>query len=39
MPILRSETAQIRTGGDVVRVRQLVRERAIEIGFIVLEKT
>ena len=39
MPILRSETAQIRTGGDVVRVRQLVRERAIEIGLSLVDQT
>ena len=39
MPILKGETAQIRTGSDVVRVRQLVRERAVEIGFSLVDTT
>ena len=39
MPILKSETAQIRSGGDVVRVRQLVRERAVEIGLSLVDQT
>ncbi len=39
MPITRSETAQIRTGNDVVRVRQLVRARAVEIGMGLVDQT
>ena len=39
MPPLKSETAQIRNGNDVVRVRQLVRERAIEIGLSLVDQT
>ena len=39
MPILKSELAQIRTGTDVVRVRQIVRERAVEIGLGLVDQT
>ena len=39
MPILKGETAPIRTGNDVVRVRRMVRERAIEIGMGLVDQT
>ena len=39
MPILRSDVAEIRSGNDVVRVRQIVRERAIEIGLSLVDQT
>ena len=39
MPIIRSETALIRTDNDVVRVRQMVRERAVEIGMGLVDQT
>jgi serine/threonine-protein kinase RsbT len=34
-----AETLPIRSGEDVVRVRQLVRERAIRMGFSLIEQT
>ena len=39
MPIASSDTANIRNGNDVVRVRQIVRERAIEIGLSLVDQT
>lgn len=39
MPILRTDTAPILNGNDVVRVRQLVRERSIEIGLSLVDQT
>ena len=39
MPPLRTETAPIRDGHDVVRVRQMVRARAIEIGLSLVDQT
>lgn len=39
MPILKSETAPIRNGDDVVRVRRIVRERAVEIGLSLVDQT
>ena len=39
MPPLRSDTAPIRDGNDVVRVRQLVRLRAVEIGLSLVDQT
>ena len=39
MPILKSETAAIRNGDDVVRVRRIVRERALEIGLSLVDQT
>ncbi len=39
MPIVRADTARIESGNDVVRVRQLVRERAIEIGLSLVDQT
>ena len=37
--ILKDETASITTSGDIVRVRQLVREWAISLGFSLVEQT
>ena len=39
MPIPRAETAEIRNGSDVVRVRQLARQRAVEIGLSLVDQT
>jgi serine/threonine-protein kinase RsbT len=39
MPVLKGETALIRSGSDVVRVRQIVRERAVEIGLSLVDQT
>ena len=37
--ILKDETASINTSGDIVKVRQLVREWAISLGFSLVEQT
>ena len=37
--ILKDETASITSSGDIVRVRQLVRELAISLGFTLVEQT
>lgn len=39
MDVERSESAAVRTAEDVVRVRQRVRKRAIEIGFSLIDQT
>lgn len=39
MPVLRSEQRPIRTAEDVVAVRQAVRQRAIEMGFNLVDQT
>ena len=39
MTPLRSETLPVREPSDILMVRQLVRERATELGFSVLDKT
>jgi serine/threonine-protein kinase RsbT len=39
MPTLRSETVPLRSGGDVVTARQLVRTSAVEIGFTLVDQT
>lgn len=39
MPVLRSEQRQIRTSEDVVVVRQAVRQRAIALGFNLVDQT
>lgn len=39
MPVLRSETLQIRSDYDVVQVRQQVRSRAIEVGLSLVDQT
>ena len=39
MPVTTSETYPIRSGDDVVRVRQQVRARAIEIGLSLVDQT
>ncbi len=39
MPISRPETAEIRNGHDVVRVRQLARQLAVEIGLSLVDQT
>lgn len=39
MPVLLSEQRPIRTSEDVVAVRQAVRQRAIEMGFNLVEQT
>lgn len=37
--ILKDETASITSSGDIVKVRQLVRELAISLGFSLVEQT
>lgn len=37
--ILKDETASITTSGDIVKVRQLVRELTISLGFSLVEQT
>ena len=39
MPVTKTDTLPIRTGDDVVRVRQQVRARAIEIGLSLVDQT
>jgi serine/threonine-protein kinase RsbT len=39
MPVLLSETHNIRTPEDVVGVRQAVRQRAVELGFNLIDQT
>lgn len=39
MPVLNSERRPIRTSEDVVGVRQLVRQRAVELGFNLVDQT
>lgn len=39
MPVLSSEIRQIRTSEDVVGVRQVVRQRAVELGFNIVDQT
>ena len=39
MPILRSEDRPIRSSEDVVGVRQTVRQRAVELGFSLVDQT
>ena len=39
MPVLLSEQRQIRTAEDVVSIRQAVRQRAIELGFNLVDQT
>ena len=37
--ILKDETAAIRSSGDIVKVRQIVREWAVSLGFSLVEQT
>lgn len=39
MPVTKTEVLPIRSGGDVVRVRQAVRTRAVEIGLGLVDQT
>jgi serine/threonine-protein kinase RsbT len=39
MTVLTNDTVQIRSGDDVVRVRQEVRSRAVESGFSLVDQT
>jgi serine/threonine-protein kinase RsbT len=39
MNVLRSEAVEVRASGDVVRVRQLVRETTVEAGFSLVDQT
>jgi serine/threonine-protein kinase RsbT len=39
MPVVKTERWPVRSGEDVVRVRQIVRQRAIEVGFSLVEQT
>jgi serine/threonine-protein kinase RsbT len=39
MPVLNSDERQIRTSEDVVAVRQAVRQRAVELGFNLVDQT
>ena len=39
MPVAKTETLPIRSGDDVVRVRQQVRARAIDIGLSLVDQT
>jgi serine/threonine-protein kinase RsbT len=39
MPTLRDETLEVRTSGDVVKVRQLVRAWSAELGFSLVDQT
>ncbi|WP_246692971.1 anti-sigma regulatory factor [Methylobacterium sp. WL64] len=39
VPVARTETLPIRSGDDVVRVRQAVRARAIEVGLGLVDQT
>jgi serine/threonine-protein kinase RsbT len=39
MPVQKAETVPVRTEADVVQVRQLVRQWAVELGFSLVEQT
>jgi serine/threonine-protein kinase RsbT len=39
MPVTRTETVELRSGSDVVTVRQLARTMAIECGFTLVDQT
>ena len=39
MPVLLSDQRQIQTAEDVVAVRQAVRQRAVELGFNLVDQT
>jgi serine/threonine-protein kinase RsbT len=39
MAVLRHETVQMRDSGDIVRVRQLVRQWALDAGFSLVDQT
>ena len=39
MPVVRTESLELRSGSDVVAVRQVVRTRAIEAGFTLVDQT
>ena len=39
MPVIRTERLELRSGSDVVSVRQVVRTRAIEAGFTLVDQT
>jgi len=39
MPVIKSETRAVLRGEDVVRVRQLTREWAVEAGFSLVDQT
>ena len=39
MPVLKPETLSVRSGDDVVRIRQIVRVSAVELGFSLVEQT
>jgi serine/threonine-protein kinase RsbT len=39
MPVLKNDLVPIRTSGDIVTVRQMVRTRAIELGFGLVDQT
>jgi serine/threonine-protein kinase RsbT len=39
MPVVRSESLELRSASDVVAVRQVVRTRAIEVGFTLVDQT
>jgi serine/threonine-protein kinase RsbT len=39
MPVVRSESLELRSASDVVTVRQVVRTRAIEVGFTLVDQT
>lgn len=39
MAVLRHETVQMRDSGDIVRVRQLVRQWAVDAGFSLVDQT
>jgi serine/threonine-protein kinase RsbT len=39
MPVLKNDLVPIRTSGDIVAVRQMVRARAIELGFGLVDQT
>ena len=39
MPVVREETVDIQSGADVVRVRQVTRQWAVEVGFRLVDQT
>ena len=39
MPVTRTETAELRSGSDVVTIRQIARSMAIECGFTLVDQT
>ena len=39
MPVIRTETAELRAGSDVVTIRQIARAMAIECGFTLVDQT